>query len=535
MAQRISVDQLGLLKRLGVGGQGVVYEAPLASTTFAKSMVFKEYKAATLAALDVAALEAMPAFLEALPYLEGAELISRAAWPCAVVEKGGGIVGFLMPSIPDDFHVELWTSKGPSRVVAEFQHLLNTPEVLAMRFPQTTITDRQRYELLKQVALALLFFHRHGLCVGDISPKNLLFALNHKAAVYFVDCDAMRLKDVSLAHQVETPGWEVPSGEAKATVFSDRYKLGLLALRLLAGSQDGRDPARVPSTAPSALCRVVTTTLTRPPDQRPSTQEWISALEAAIAATPSGWTASPPIPPQPAPAPPPLPPQPVSSPPTPTHTVGAPSKTGRGWLVMPLAAAAVGGALFWISGEAADVESAVPATLASTPPQTVREAPTQTITQTETETATATVTVPPSSSRPSRTTTSRSTTLAPQTTSPWDFPPPRSSPTPEARAQATLEFPPQRASSAWGGTVVGTCDEGGSCGVKQRIYPFTEAPRAYSTDLVDGTVVAVVCGTEGDTRSSRGYGTSNIWYRLVNGAYLPSVFVDIPTWRVPTC
>ena len=71
--------------------------------------------------------------------------------------------------------------------------------------------------------------------------------------------------------------------------------------------------------------------------------------------------------------------------------------------------------------------------------------------------------------------------------------------------------------------------------MKQRIYPFTEAPRAYSTDLVDGTVVAVVCGTEGDTRSSRGYGTSNIWYRLVNGAYLPSVFVDIPTWRVPTC
>jgi hypothetical protein len=74
--------------------------------------------------------------------------------------------------------------------------------------------------------------HKHGVCVGDISPKNLLFALIPHPAVYFIDCDAMRIDGVSVLRQVETPGWQVPAGEELATVYSDTYKLGLLALRL---------------------------------------------------------------------------------------------------------------------------------------------------------------------------------------------------------------------------------------------------------------------------------------------------------------
>ena len=56
MARRVALDQIGPLTKLAGGGQGVVYEAPSVSTIFAKSMVFKEYKTATLASLDVAAL-----------------------------------------------------------------------------------------------------------------------------------------------------------------------------------------------------------------------------------------------------------------------------------------------------------------------------------------------------------------------------------------------------------------------------------------------------------------------------------------------
>jgi hypothetical protein len=178
-------------------------------------MVYKEYKAATLASLDVNALRAMPEFLESLAYGDGAELIAMAAWPCRVVEDGAVATGFVMPAIPDEFFCDFWTSNAvtPSKVMAEFQHLLNDPQVVAARFGGTGVSERQRYELLRAAASALSFLHERGVCVGDISPKNLLFALSPSPAVYFVDCDAMRVNGVSLAHQVETPGWEVPAGQ----------------------------------------------------------------------------------------------------------------------------------------------------------------------------------------------------------------------------------------------------------------------------------------------------------------------------------
>ena len=172
LVQRVSVDQIGNLEQLGHGGQGIVYRAPSVRTTFAKSMVYKEYKPATLTSLDVGALEAMPAFLEDLPYRDGARLISLTAWPCAIVDEAGKTAGFLMPAIPDEFFTDMWTNKStPSKVMAEFQHLLNDPQVLAMRFRGAVISDRQRLEILRQAVLALSFLHERGVCVGDISPR----------------------------------------------------------------------------------------------------------------------------------------------------------------------------------------------------------------------------------------------------------------------------------------------------------------------------------------------------------------------------
>ena len=87
------------------------------------------------------------------------------------------------------------TVKGASRTTAEFQHLLNHRSVLEAR--GIDLDDAQRYSLLREVASALAFLHKHGVCVGDISPKNLLFSLDPAAAVYFLDCDAMRINGIS--------------------------------------------------------------------------------------------------------------------------------------------------------------------------------------------------------------------------------------------------------------------------------------------------------------------------------------------------
>ena len=279
--QMIERDKLGVLTKIGQGGQGVVYRAPNAKTKFAASMVYKEYKPQTRADIDFTALAAMPALVEeSLTYAEAERLISVAAWPCALVENAGSATGFVMPAIPDGFFIPLKTVKGVSDTAAEFQHLLNHSSVLAAR--GIDLDDAQRYALLREVASGLAFLHKHGVCIGDISPKNLLFALKPHESVYFIDCDAWRINGVSALPQMETPEWTVPAGEELATVYSDSYKLGLLALRLVAGHHDTKNLQHIPSTTPGLLRQIITDTLSKAPQQRPLPEAWNYVLGHAI-------------------------------------------------------------------------------------------------------------------------------------------------------------------------------------------------------------------------------------------------------------
>ena len=89
--------------------------------------------------------------------------------------------------------------------------------------------------------------------------------------------------------------------------------------------------------------------------------------------------------------------------------------------------------------------------------------------------------------------------------------------------------------TGWGAIIVGTCDEGGSCGVQQRTGPFNAAPKMYPNVLQDGSSVTVTCQAIGDTRSSGGHGASRVWFRLENGAYINSVYTSLPAAGIPSC
>ena len=281
MARVVDRAQLGTLTKVGQGGQGVVYQAPNGRTKFSASIVYKEYRARTLAEIDFVALDAMSALVEdSLPSEDAERLISMAAWPCAIVETSGAPTGFVMPAIPDQFFLPISTVKGIERAPAEFQHLLNEPSFVAAR--GITLGEGQRYELLLELASALAFFHQTGICIGDISPKNILFSITPQPAVYFVDCDTMRINGVSALPQVETPGWEAPDGEELATVYSDSYKLALLALRLLVGDQDAKRPRQLPSSLPKYLYQLISDTLDHPPLSRPLPEAWISILTESM-------------------------------------------------------------------------------------------------------------------------------------------------------------------------------------------------------------------------------------------------------------
>ena len=93
----------------------------------------------------------------------------------------------------------LTTAKGVSQVNAEIQHLLNHSSMLKARGIE--ITDAQRYSLLRAIAADLAFLHDHAICVGDISPKNLLFALSPREGAYFIDCDTMNVNGISALPQ----------------------------------------------------------------------------------------------------------------------------------------------------------------------------------------------------------------------------------------------------------------------------------------------------------------------------------------------
>lgn len=307
VADRFERDALGELTRLARGGQGIVYEGVSVATRVAGPTVYKEYTAQSLQMVDSAALEAMPAFLDKLPADARARLLSMTAWPCATVYDSATLTGFVMPKIPSDFFIELTLANSTARSLADVQHLLNPPDFVARL--GITITDEQRCELLRETASALVFLHTNGVCVGDISPKNLLFRLD-PPGVYFIDCDAMRVDGQSILPQADTPNWWTPDGEEKATPQSDAYKLGLLALRMFAGEQHFTDPQSLPDSTPRLLRQLITDTLTRPAGKRPAPLAWTHILGRVVEDLPQ----------QPAPAPSPRPvarPKPVAATPSP--------------------------------------------------------------------------------------------------------------------------------------------------------------------------------------------------------------------------
>ncbi|WP_264079647.1 hypothetical protein, partial [Mycolicibacter algericus] len=66
--------------------------------------------------------------------------------------------------------------------------------------------------------------------------------------------------------------------------------------------------------------------------------------------------------------------------------------------------------------------------------------------------------------------------------------------------------------------------------MKQRVSPYIQAGPLYPSVLRDGANVTVACLTYGDIQSNQGRGSSAIWYRLNNGAYVNSVYLDVTSY-----
>ncbi|WP_326798101.1 DUF4189 domain-containing protein [Streptomyces sp. NBC_01808] len=272
---------LALGRRLGQGGQGTVHQVTNKKVNTSQGdgwdAVYKEYAPAVLPQLDVTALEA----LVGLTAAQGRWLCERTAWPAAVVRQQGITCGFLMRAVPDRFMFTLQRlqgSTGTSRRLANMEYLLNDDAYVAGI--GLVISERDRLLLLADLADTLDRLHALGIVIGDLSPKNLLFATGPRPGCFLIDCDAVRLHGATALPQAETPDWEIPAGEEKATRAGDAYKFALLAVRLLARDQTSTDPAALSSLSPE-LGRLARAGLDRDPAARPAPGQWAAPLTSA--------------------------------------------------------------------------------------------------------------------------------------------------------------------------------------------------------------------------------------------------------------
>ncbi|MEU4895467.1 DUF4189 domain-containing protein [Streptomyces sp. NPDC044780] len=276
---------LSLGPQLGQGGQGTVYKVLNKRINEADGggweVVYKEYGAAVLPDLDATALTASVALLGELSAADGQWLCERTAWPAAVVRRQGEIRGFLMRAVPDRFWFTLRSlagTNGGTQRLANLEYLLNDDNYVAGI--GLTISDRHRLLILADLAQVLDRLHRIGVSVGDLSPKNLLFTTDPQPEVFLIDCDAARLRGRTVLPQAETPDWQVPAGEVKATRASDVYKLALLAIRIFARDQTTTDPAALAAIDP-ALGDLARASLDPDPARRPTPAQWAERLAAA--------------------------------------------------------------------------------------------------------------------------------------------------------------------------------------------------------------------------------------------------------------
>ena len=277
--QRFELSSLSLGKHLGQGGQGQVTEVSNILLNKQWPAVLKEYSPEARQKLQVAALEAIAAFPGTLAHQDRQWLYETTAWPAAVVQDRAGICGFLMRAVPPSFYFDFQTqTRGAQKKIADVAFLLNPERYV--RSSGITITDHDRLRLLGSVAAALSRLHGFQITVGDFSPKNLLFSLAPAPSCFLIDCDAVQLHGTTVLDQVETPDWEAPAGEAKATPATDAYKFGLLAIRLFARDQSSRDITALAAASPE-LGQLARFSQHHDPRQRPTPGTWMTALNKA--------------------------------------------------------------------------------------------------------------------------------------------------------------------------------------------------------------------------------------------------------------
>ncbi len=252
--------------------------------------VAKLYKA-PLPAADTERLGRLIALPNILADDERALLDRSMAWPVSRITDPDGTVGVIMARIPACCYVRFAYGKdgrtGPREL--QLDHLVMADAKFATLGLDAPLAARREQLAARFLALGALL-ERHDVVYGDWSYRNALWS-RQTGEVFLIDLDSCGIgsRPWIRSHHWEDPLF--PSGTL-LTTGSDRYRMAVLALRVLTGTRGDPQQAlrqfesqwaasggkgRGNAELVALLSRALTTSCV---NQRPTVAALLSALEA---------------------------------------------------------------------------------------------------------------------------------------------------------------------------------------------------------------------------------------------------------------
>jgi serine/threonine protein kinase len=284
MTKSVSLQSLGRLSALGGGN-----EAQVSRIESRQDIVVKIYKPNVVNELHLPSLEALLATIEELDTHTRTTLLGRGAFPIELVTDRGKWIGFTMPLLADTFFARHGVKAMPKRVELDWNRLtmshrwVGNPNI----FSEIPIpTERQRLEIALNLSQTVLMLHRAGIIIGDVSGRNLLWALNPTPRAFFLDTDSFRVLQMpGTTTPKETDGWRDPELKGQPTSFlSDLYKLALAISRIFFSSDFGAASVNRPPTSMTDASQQIfdQAKLAITNGQRPDAESWAKLLSRLI-------------------------------------------------------------------------------------------------------------------------------------------------------------------------------------------------------------------------------------------------------------
>jgi hypothetical protein len=242
---KVARTSLGRLTPIAEGAFGKVFRVggfTLAGD--AAPLVYKEFTHDR--EVQASAAQAAVDFRAGLTSGEKAELDQISAWPRTLVEdEAGNACGLLMPLIPQEFFGQMYdpdTGHLTSKPREMTWTIAKRATIEAAQINLREISHEERLLLVAELARAISYLHERRWVFGDLSLKNVVFALD-PPRIMLLECDQAAALDDLGRVQSSTPFWEppevatAPSPDQKGyhlqDTATDCYKLGLAILRCL--------------------------------------------------------------------------------------------------------------------------------------------------------------------------------------------------------------------------------------------------------------------------------------------------------------